>query len=88
MVMTLANYLLMEVKAKSYTYRHEKWFSAPQPNEFVSHTLSPSACSMLMVLSSSLRTLKEALAVPLFNTLWPMVAELLDEFLFNEVSLT
>uniref|UniRef100_T1IUF6 RAD50-interacting protein 1 n=1 Tax=Strigamia maritima TaxID=126957 RepID=T1IUF6_STRMM len=85
MIRKLADYVATEVKAKSYPYRSDKWFSMPSQKEFIVPTLSSSACNMLSVLTVQLHTLKNSLSEPLFNTLWELVAVELNSYFYEEL---
>lgn len=62
-----------------------RWFCMPALNEREDAGLTPTAFPMLSRLRSNLQHLQEALAVPLFNSLWQEAARGLSLFLYEEV---
>lgn len=49
--------------------------------------LSSTACEMLLVLKEHLHTVQQLLSKPLFTMFWQRLAEDMDQFLYNKVSL-
>ncbi|KAG0429620.1 hypothetical protein HPB47_023446 [Ixodes persulcatus] len=83
-VLAIVDELVLDFKAKSKAYRREKWFCMPALNEREDAGLTPTAFPMLSRLRSNLQHLQEALAVPLFNSLWQEAARGLSLFLYEE----
>lgn len=86
-VLAIVDELVLDFKAKSKAYRREKWFCMPALNEREDAGLTPTAFPMLSRLRSNLQHLQEALAVPLFNSLWQEAARGLSLFLYEELIL-
>ncbi|XP_054710324.1 RAD50-interacting protein 1-like [Uloborus diversus] len=83
---TLCERVLLDIKAKSRPYRKEKWFCLPVLDKKLIE-ISPSAYPMLEVINSSLLSLQELLAKPLFTKTWQRIAEELNIYLYEEVIL-
>lgn len=86
-VLAIVDELVLDFKAKSKAYRREKWFCMPSLNDREDAGLTPTAFPMLSWLQSNLQHLQEALATPLFNTLWQEAARGLSVFLYEELIL-
>ncbi|XP_037073553.1 RAD50-interacting protein 1-like [Pollicipes pollicipes] len=84
-VQLLVDQMLLEVRARSRPYRKDAWFSMPLPGEFVSPSLSPTACPMMQVLTQCLHQLKGLLAVSVFADVWMRLARQLNDFLYDEL---
>ncbi|KAL1414278.1 hypothetical protein MTO96_030514 [Rhipicephalus appendiculatus] len=86
-VLAIVDELVLDFKAKSKAYRREKWFCMPSLNDREDAGLTPTAFPMLSWLQSTLQQLQEALAAPLFNTLWQEAARGISVFLYEELIL-
>ncbi|KAI0223719.1 RAD50-interacting protein 1 [Lamellibrachia satsuma] len=81
-------YVLDDVKARSRPYRWNKWLALPAQKEIVSLALSTSACEMLLILKGSLHCVEQLLSKIIFNQFWPLLAEGLNRFIYEDVILT
>ncbi|KAH8037591.1 hypothetical protein HPB51_015025 [Rhipicephalus microplus] len=86
-VLAIVDELVLDFKAKSKAYRREKWFCMPSLNDREDAGLTPTAFPMLSWLQATLQQLQEALAAPLFNTLWQEAARGISVFLYEELIL-
>uniref|UniRef100_A0A1E1XLS0 Putative er to golgi transport protein/rad50-interacting protein 1 n=1 Tax=Amblyomma sculptum TaxID=1581419 RepID=A0A1E1XLS0_AMBSC len=86
-VLAIVDELVLDFKAKSKAYRREKWFCMPSLNDREDAGLTPTAFPMLSWLQSNLQHLQEALAAPLFSTLWQEAARGISVFLYEELIL-
>ncbi|XP_043262177.1 RAD50-interacting protein 1 [Colletes gigas] len=77
----------LDVKARSRSYRTDKWFAMQSVKEVVSLSVTPSGYSMFQELATQLNLLYNALALPLFNQAWKSLALQFDQFLLEEVVL-
>lgn len=65
-----------------------RWISLPSQSDQATMSLSSSACPMLLCLRDHLLQLQQLLCLPLFQMFWQGLAERLDLFLYQDVSLT
>ncbi|KAF0287913.1 RAD50-interacting protein 1 [Amphibalanus amphitrite] len=84
-VEAIVNQILLEVKARSRPYRKDKWFAMPSPTDFVSPSLTPTACPILQVLTQCLQQLRGLLAASVFDSVWHALASQLCEYLYDEL---
>ncbi|XP_061942142.1 RAD50-interacting protein 1 isoform X1 [Apis cerana] len=77
----------LDVKAKSRSYRTDKWFAMQSTKEVVSLSVTPSGYSMFQELATQLNLLHNTLALPLFEQAWKNLASQFDQFLLEEVVL-
>lgn len=91
MIHVLASFVFSEVRARSLPYRKDSWHRTRRGEGHGRRVkvleVSPSICQLLEVVARHLHTLRDALATPLFHTLWVQVAETLDKYIFEEVVL-
>ncbi|XP_059140447.1 RAD50-interacting protein 1-like [Physella acuta] len=89
MILTVCNYVFLDVQARSQPYRKDRWISLPSPKELSTTLgLSQSACEMFLVLKDHLATMEGQLSKVLFDKFWIRLAKSIDQFLLNEVILT
>lgn len=63
-----------------------RWLALPAQKEIVSLALSTSACEMLLILKGSLHCVEQLLSKIIFNQFWPLLAEGLNRFIYEDVS--
>ncbi|KAM9311745.1 RAD50-interacting protein 1 [Gastrophryne carolinensis] len=80
-------HVFREVKEATRMYKKERWLSLPSQSEQAVMSLSSTACPMLLTLRDHLLQLEQQLCHTLFKTLWQMLAEKLDVFLYQEIIL-
>ncbi|KOC70466.1 RAD50-interacting protein 1 [Habropoda laboriosa] len=83
----ISDSVALDVKAKSRSYRTDKWFAMQSTKEVVSLSVTPSGYSMFQELATQLNLLHNTLALPLFHQAWKNLASQLDQFLLEEVVL-
>ncbi|CAK9833013.1 RAD50-interacting protein 1 [Anthophora retusa] len=83
----ISDSVALDVKAKSRSYRTDKWFAMQSTKEVVSLSVTPSGYSMFQELATQLNLLHNTLALPLFHQAWKNLASQLDQFLLGEVVL-
>nr|XP_006814775.1 PREDICTED: RAD50-interacting protein 1-like [Saccoglossus kowalevskii] len=88
MVSIMSAAVVDDVKAKSRSYRVDKWFSMPSQKNFIVLGLSASACDMLQMLKDRLHLVQQQVCLSIFNTIWQKVAESLNKFIYEEVILS
>ncbi|XP_053320217.1 RAD50-interacting protein 1 [Spea bombifrons] len=76
-----------EVKEAARMYKKERWLSLPSQSEQAVMSLSSTACPMLLALRDRLLQLEQQLCHTLFKTVWQMLAEKLDMFIYQDVIL-
>ncbi|KAM8972102.1 RAD50-interacting protein 1 [Pelodytes ibericus] len=76
-----------EVKEAARLYKKERWLSLPSQSEQVIMSLSSTACPMLLALRDRLLQMEQQLCHTLFKTVWQMLAEKLDMFIYQDVIL-
>lgn len=64
-----------------------RWISLPSQSDQATMSLSSSACPMMLCLRDHLLQLQQMLCLPLFQMFWQGLAERLDCFIYEEVSL-
>lgn len=79
--------VMTEIKSRSQAYKKEKWTQIPPASEFVSMSLSASACEMLLILKSRFHILGMYLSPPNMRVVWERVAQELNRFVYEEVIL-
>ena len=62
-----------------------RWLALPSQKDFVSLSLSNSACEMLRVLRDHLHQMQTLLAKSLFNEFWQHLAARLNDYILDEV---
>ena len=72
--------------ADALVYVTCRWLTLQSQREFITLTLSSSACEMLMVLKDHLHCADTLLARRLFHQTWTQVAAHLNDFILNYVS--
>lgn len=87
LLQTLSDRVILDIKAKSRAYRKERWFCISPVQDKTSLEVSQSAYPVLEIINSSLHTLQELLAKPLFTKVWQQVSTDLDVYLYEEVIL-
>ena len=65
-----------------------RWLALPTQKEVVSLALSTSACEMLLVLKGALHRVEQLLSRIIFNQFWPPLAEGLNKFIYEDVSVS
>ncbi|XP_074606073.1 RAD50-interacting protein 1-like isoform X2 [Acropora palmata] len=68
-------------------YKREKWHTSPPPKDVLLLSLSSSACEMLLFVKGRLQILQEQLADRIFNSLWKVISQTLNMFIFEEIIL-
>lgn len=86
LLQALCDRVMLDIKAKSRPYRKEKWFCMPLQDK-KSLEMSPAAFPMLEIINTSLHSLQELLAKPLFTKVWQQIASELNIYLYEEVIL-
>lgn len=84
---TLSEFVVVEAKGRSRPYRTEAWYSMDNSKEFLSLSLTPSACPMFEIVGTRLHQLQKQLTSKLFRIVWRYVAQQLDTFLYEELVL-
>nr|XP_042906773.1 RAD50-interacting protein 1-like [Parasteatoda tepidariorum] len=84
---TMCDRVMLDIKAKSRPYRKEKWFCMPVVQDKKAMEISLAAYPMLEIISTSLNSLQELLAKPLFTKIWQQIASELNCYLYEEVIL-
>ncbi|XP_069621187.1 RAD50-interacting protein 1 [Ranitomeya imitator] len=80
-------HVFREVKEGAKMYKKERWLSLPAQSEQAVMSLSSSACPMLLTLRDRLLQLEQQLCHTLFKSVWQMLAEKLDLFIYQDVIL-
>ncbi|XP_063783105.1 RAD50-interacting protein 1 [Pseudophryne corroboree] len=80
-------HVFREVKDAAKMYKKERWLSLPSQSEQAVMSLSSTACPMLLALRDRLLQLEQQLCHTLFKTVWQMLAEKLDLFLYQDIIL-
>ncbi|XP_053572533.1 RAD50-interacting protein 1 [Bombina bombina] len=80
-------YVFKEVKEAARMYRKERWLSLPSQSEQAVMSLSSTACPMLVALRDRLLQMEQQLCHTLFKTVWQMLAEKLDLFIYQDIIL-
>ncbi|XP_069833776.1 RAD50-interacting protein 1 isoform X2 [Dendropsophus ebraccatus] len=80
-------HVFREVKEGAKIYKKERWLSLPSQSEQAVMSLSSSACPMLLTLRDRLLQLEQQLCHTLFKSVWQMLAEKLDLFIYQDVIL-
>ena len=77
----MSSHVVTEVRARSQSYRKDKWFATNQEMEtkLTVTEVSASFCPMLEVLARNLLTLRNNLASSLFTELWKSIASSLNK---------
>ncbi|CAL7948671.1 unnamed protein product [Xylocopa violacea] len=83
----ISDSVLLDVKAKSRSYRTDKWFAMPSTKEMISLSVTQSGYPMFQELATQLNLLHNRLALPLFYQAWKNLASQFDQFLLEEVVL-
>merc|ERR1711970_1605914 len=78
---------MTEIKSRSQAYKREKWTQLPSASEWVSLSLSSSACEMLLILKSRFHILGMYLSPPNMTLVWERIARDLNKFVYEEVIL-
>jgi len=79
--------VMTEIKSRSQAYKREKWTQLPSASEWVSLSLSSSACEMLLILKSRFHILGLYLSPPNMTLVWERIARDLNKFVYEEVIL-
>ena len=79
--------VMTEIKSRSQAYKREKWTQIPSACEWVSLSLSSSACEMLLILKSRFHILGLYLSPPNMALVWQRIARDLNKFVYEEVIL-
>ena len=79
--------VMTEIKSRSQAYKKEKWMQLPAASEWVSPSLSSSACEMLLILKSRFHILGLYLSPPNMTLVWQRIARDLNKFVYEEVIL-
>ncbi|XP_044132702.1 RAD50-interacting protein 1 [Bufo gargarizans] len=87
MLSRLVEHVFREVKEGAKMYKKERWLSLPSQSEQAVMSLSSSACPMLLTLRDRLLQLEQQLCHTLFKSVWQMLAEKLDLFIYQDVIL-
>uniref|UniRef100_A0A8C5R606 RAD50-interacting protein 1 n=1 Tax=Leptobrachium leishanense TaxID=445787 RepID=A0A8C5R606_9ANUR len=87
MLSRLVDYVFKEVKEATRMYKKERWLSLPSQSEQAMMSLSSTACPMLLTLRDRLLQMEQQLCHTLFKTVWQMLAEKLDMFIYQDVIL-
>ncbi|KAM4747413.1 RAD50-interacting protein 1 [Rhinophrynus dorsalis] len=87
MVSRLVENVFKEVKEAARMYKKERWLSLPSRSEQAIMSLSSTACPMLLALRDRLLQLEQQLCHTLFKTVWQMLAEKLDMFIYQDIIL-
>ncbi|CAL1287774.1 unnamed protein product [Larinioides sclopetarius] len=87
LLQTMCDRVMLDIKAKSRSFRKDKWFCMPLVEDKKLMELSLSAYPMLEVINNSLHSLQELLAKPLFTKMWQQIAMELNIYIFEEVIL-
>ncbi|XP_040199454.1 RAD50-interacting protein 1 [Rana temporaria] len=80
-------HVFREVKEAAKMYKKERWLSLPSQSEQAVMSLSSTACPMLLALRDRLLQLEQQLCHTLFKTVWQMLAEKLDLFIYQDIIL-
>ncbi|XP_063304190.1 RAD50-interacting protein 1 [Pelobates fuscus] len=80
-------HVFREVKEAARMYKKERWLSLPSQSEQAMMSLSSTACPMLLTLRDRLLQMEQQLCHTLFKTVWQMLAEKLDMFIYQDVIL-
>nr|XP_042911901.1 RAD50-interacting protein 1-like [Parasteatoda tepidariorum] len=83
---TMCDRVMLDIKTKSRPYRKEKWFCMPVVQDKKAMEISLAAYPMLEIISTSLNSLQELLAKPLFTKIWQQIASELNCYLYEEAS--
>ncbi|XP_012815454.1 RAD50-interacting protein 1 isoform X2 [Xenopus tropicalis] len=80
-------HVFKEVKEAARMYKKERWLSLPSQSEQAVMSLSSTACPMLLALRDRLLQMEQQLCHALFKTVWQMLAEKLDLFIYQDIIL-
>ncbi|KAM5170991.1 RAD50-interacting protein 1 [Mantella aurantiaca] len=80
-------HVFREVKEAAKMYKKERWLSLPSQSEQAVMSLSSTACPMLLALRDRLLQLEQRLCHTLFKSVWQMLAEKLDLFIYQDIIL-
>ncbi|XP_068132361.1 RAD50-interacting protein 1 [Hyperolius riggenbachi] len=80
-------HVFREVKEATRMYKKERWLSLPSQSEQAVMSLSSTACPMLLALRDRLLQLEQQLCHTLFKTIWQMLAEKLDLYIYQDIIL-
>ncbi|KAB7496371.1 RAD50-interacting protein 1 [Armadillidium nasatum] len=92
MLSVISRHVVTEVRARSQSYRKDKWFYTPTEPFSSSDSskiieISPSLCPLLEALVKHLMQLRKKLAPDLFSRIWKELASCLNKFIYEEVIL-
>ncbi|KAL7639162.1 UNVERIFIED_CONTAM: hypothetical protein RMT77_010696 [Armadillidium vulgare] len=92
MLSVISRHVVTEVRARSQSYRKDKWFYTPTEPFSSSDSskiieISPSLCPLLEALVKHLMQLRKKLAPDLFSRIWKELASCLNKFMYEEVIL-
>lgn len=85
LLLNLAEYVMLEIKSQSRSYRRERWSSMNVGRDIKGLSLTPSACPMFEIAAKRLHQLQKSLATKLFTIVWRSIAQQLDTFFFEEL---
>lgn len=80
---TLSEFVVVEIKSRSRSYRSERWYIMENCKDFKSLSLTPTACPMFEIIGTRLHQLQKSLTAKLFRIVWRYIAQQLDTFLFD-----
>lgn len=85
MMNNILSFAMDDFKARSRSYRSDRWMALSSQKEFVSLALSHSACDMLLILKDHLHQIEILLNKNLFNSFWQQLTVKINQFLYKEL---
>ncbi|XP_044732584.1 RAD50-interacting protein 1 [Chrysoperla carnea] len=87
LISMLTETVVLDVKARSRSYRHDTWNTMQYINDDRSLSLTTSGCPMYQILATRLHELNELLTIQIFTSVWKLIAKQINLFLYDELIL-